>query len=159
MNPEDAALLRSLLTDRQVLSLGVLVEGEPYVGLVPFAAREDFSSVIIHASRLARHSKGLAPEAPFGIMIHAQEEAGQDPLQLPRLSLQGKVRVAPRGSAGYDACKQAYIRKFPQSEMTFQLGDFELFELELRSGRLVAGFARTLNLNSDHFRELAGGKF
>ena len=158
MTPEDANLLRSLLTDRSVLSLGVLIDGDPYVGLVPFAARNDFSSLIIHASRLARHTRGLAEGAPFGVMIHALEAPGEDPLQLPRLSLQGKVRIVTPDSAEYEDCKQAYVQKFPQSEMTFSLGDFQLYELQLKAGRLVAGFARTLNVNTEHFRDLAGLK-
>lgn len=156
MNQDDAALLRSLLTDCQVLSLGVLVDGEPYVGLVPFVSREDFSSLIIHASRLARHSRGLADNAPCGILIHTPTTPGTDSLQIPRVSLQGKVRVPQPGSSEHDQCKSAYLRKFPQSEMTFGLGDFAMYELVLASGRLVAGFGRALNLNTDHFRELHG---
>ena len=36
MKVEDREVLRHLLTEVRVLSLGVLVEGEPYVGLLPF---------------------------------------------------------------------------------------------------------------------------
>ena len=154
MNPEDIALLRGLLTDRQVLSLGVLVENQPYVGLVPFAVRDDFSALIIHASRLARHSKGLVDGASYSALIHVLEVPGMDALQLARVTVQGAVRLLQPGSAEYDRCKYLYIQKFPQSEMTFSLGDFQLYELELKSGRLVAGFARTTNLNSDHFCDL-----
>ncbi|HSP07176.1 MAG TPA: hypothetical protein VLR94_08365 [Acidobacteriota bacterium] len=154
MNPEDTALLRGLLTDRQVLSLGVLVENQPYVGLVPFAVRDDFSALIVHASGLARHSKGLADGAPYSALIHVLEVPGMDALQLARVTVQGAVSLLQPGSAEHDRCKRLYIQKFPQSEMTFSLGDFQLWELGLKSGRLVAGFARTTNLNADHFREL-----
>lgn len=41
MSSEDAALLRDLLERRRLLALGVLVEGEPYVGLLPFAVAAD----------------------------------------------------------------------------------------------------------------------
>lgn len=154
MNSDDASLLRSLLTDCRVLSLGVLVDGEPYVGLVPFAVREDFSALVIHASQLARHSRGLGDQAPFGILIHSPETPATDPLQIPRVSLQGKVRVPQPGSSEHEACKRIYLQKFPQSDTTFSLGDFQIYELAPVNGRLVAGFGRAINLNADHFREL-----
>ena len=37
MTPEDRSLLKDLLTQQRVLSLSVLVEDLPYVGLLPFA--------------------------------------------------------------------------------------------------------------------------
>lgn len=154
MKPEEDALLRSLLVDRQMLSLGVLVENQPYVGMVPFAVREDFSALVIHASRLARHSKGLVEGASYGALIHVLEVPGMDVRQLARVSVQGTVNAPQPGTKEHDFCKQLYIRKFPQSEMTFSLGDFQIYELALKSGRLVLGFARTINLNADHFREL-----
>jgi len=154
MKPDDATLLRSLLRDCRLLSLGVLVEGEPNVGLVPFAVGQSFGTLIIHVSRLARHTRGLGDNAPVGMMIHLPETAESDPLQIPRVSLQGKVRMPQPDSSEYEDCKRIYLQKFPQSSMTFDLADFQLLELELMSGRLVAGFGRALNLNADHFREL-----
>lgn len=154
MKPEEHALLRGLLVDRQMLSLGVLIENQPYVGMVPFAVREDFSALIIHASRLARHTRGLADGAPYGALIHVLEVPGMDVQQMARVSLQGTVRVPQPGTKEYGVCKDLYIRKFPQSEMTFSLGDFQIYELALESGRLVIGFARTTNLNAGHFRKL-----
>lgn len=155
MKSDDAALLRSLLTDCRLLSLGVLVEGEPNVGLVPFAVGQNFGTLIIHVSRLARHTRGLGDQAPVGIMIHTPESMEMDPLQIPRVSLQGKVRILPPGSSEYEGSKRIYLQKFPQSSVTFDLADFQLLELELVSGRLVAGFGRAVNLNTDHFRELS----
>ncbi|PWT92422.1 MAG: hypothetical protein C5B54_03535 [Acidobacteria bacterium] len=155
MDNEYAVLLRSLLTDQNVLSLGVLIDGEPFVGMVPFSAAQDYRGLIIHASALARHSKGLSQGAAVAMLIHASDSPGQDPLQLPRVSLQGQAQLLQRGSAEFEECKRTYLNKFPQSEMTFSLADFQLYLLELHSGRFTAGFARTLNLNKDHFHELA----
>ncbi len=50
MKSEDRDLLNDLLTEARVLSLGVLVEGAPYVGLLPFAVSEDKGSALVHAS-------------------------------------------------------------------------------------------------------------
>lgn len=70
MNPGNEALLVELLTGQRVLALGVLVEGAPYVGLLPFVLKPDFGGALVHASKLARHSVGLVPGAPFAALIH-----------------------------------------------------------------------------------------
>ena len=50
MKAEDRLVLRRLLTEVRVLSLGVLVDGTPYVGLVPFAVGTNRGSALVHAS-------------------------------------------------------------------------------------------------------------
>ncbi len=65
MNQEDTTLLRDLLLGQRVLSLGVLVDGAPYVGLLPFALAKDRRALLVHASSLARHTRGLVEGAPF----------------------------------------------------------------------------------------------
>ncbi len=147
MNSEDTALLRDLLERQRVLSLGVLVDGEPYVGLLPFAAGAGLSTLFVHASGLARHTKGLGQGAPFSALLHAPDESGADPLQIPRVSLQGDVRPLARDTPEYEDAASRYLTRFPQSEETFELGDFGLYALRIREGRLVGGFARARNVS------------
>ena len=144
------------MTVPSVLSLGVLVDGEPYVGLLPFAATPDFGGLFIHASGLALHTRGLLPGAPFSALIHEPEQSGVDPLQLPRVTFQGKVQLLEQGSLEYGQASQIYQSRFPESARTFLLGDFHLYRLQISRGRLVAGFARTININTDHLAGLAG---
>ena len=61
MEQEELSLVKKLLTDCRVLSLGVLVDGKPHVGLLPFVSAADYRSALVHASQLARHSRGLQP--------------------------------------------------------------------------------------------------
>ena len=56
-------LLRDLLDGTRLLALGVLVEGRPYVGQVPFAVWPSRGSLLVHVSALARHSRGLGDGA------------------------------------------------------------------------------------------------
>jgi putative heme iron utilization protein len=147
MRSEELELLHSLLTGQRMLSLGVLLDGKPYVGLLPFVTRPDFSALVIHASSLALHSKGLLPEAPFGVLVHATDRPDADPLQLPRLSLQGTVRRIPRDEMEWDAARDLYLAKYPSSRSIFQLGDFHLYDLVVASGRLIAGFGSIHTLN------------
>lgn len=154
MSPEDRDQLQTLLTRQRVLSLAVVVDGEPYVGLLPFAMQPDFSAALVHASKLAKHTAGLHENAPFSALIHQPDHAGADPLQLPRVTLQGQVRLLAKDSVEYAAARMVYMSKFPQSAQTFALGDFNLYALRVESGRYVGGFARAYNLSRDTLRQL-----
>jgi putative heme iron utilization protein len=154
MNDTDRALVRELLTQRRVLALALLVNGKPHVGLLPFVLKPDFTGLLIHASRMARHSQGLLPGAPFSALIHSADTPDADPLQIPRLTLEGEVHVFERDSPAYSAARTVYLKRLPQSDITFELADFSLYELRLRSARLVAGFARAANVPLDVLHEL-----
>ena len=155
MKAEDKEVLRSLLQDVRVLSLGVLVEDEPYVGLLPFVIDDDFKSALVHASDLAKHSRGLEPGSTFSILIHGDDEPDGDPLQVARVTISGTVQQLARTDAEYPMFRKAYIDRFPTAERTFMLGDFYLYRLHFERGRLVAGFARAVNLRPESFAELA----
>ncbi len=155
MEPEELSLVKRLLTDRRVLSLGVLVDGKPHVGLLPFVAATDYRSALIHASQLARHSRGLQPGSPFSVLIHACEEQEDDALRVPRVMISGTVQLVAQVDADFEASRQAYIDRFPSAERTFLLGDFNLYRLHFEWGRLVSGFARAITLGPDSFRELS----
>ncbi len=154
MKDEDRTVLRKLLTEVRVLSLGVLVEGEPYVGLLPFVVSHDYQSVLVHASDLAKHSRGLQTGSPFSLLIHEADEADGDPLQVARVAISGKVHKVARTDEEYTRVRSAYIDRFPTSERTFMLGDFSLSKLQFDRGRLVAGFARAVNLRPESFADL-----
>lgn len=149
MTPEDRDLLRDLLTEQRVLSLGVLVDGAPYVGLLPFVMLPGYSAAIVHASALAKHTAGLKEGAPFSLLIHFPDYADADPFQLPRVTLQGTVRLIAKGGDEYAAGRVLYLGKFPQSKQTFSLGDFNLYALMIEAGRYVAGFGRIYNVTSE----------
>jgi putative heme iron utilization protein len=155
VNPEEATLLRDLLERQRLLALGVLVDGEPYVGLLPFAAAADFSALFVHASRLARHAKGLGEGARFSALLHAPDGPGADPLQIPRVSLQGEVRPLAEGTPEHEDARGRYLARFPGSAGTFELGDFGLYALRIREGRLVAGFARARNVSPGDLLEVS----
>ena len=155
MRTEELRLLHDLLTRQRMLSLGVLIEDRPYVGLLPFVARPGFQGLVIHASNLARHTRGLSSGAPFGALIHATDRPDADPLQLPRLSLDGSVRRISRDEAEWAASRDVYLEKYPSSRSIFQLGDFHLYELAVESGRLIAGFGSIHTLNRRTLAEAA----
>jgi putative heme iron utilization protein len=157
MTTEDRDQLRDLFDNQRVLSLAVLVDGAPYVGLLPFAMQP--YGPLVHASALAKHTAGLKDGAPFSALVHLPDHDDADPQQIPRITLHGQVRRYPKDSADYAAGRAAYLSKFPQSEQTFALGDFNLFGLVVESARYVAAFGRIYNLTSDTLGEhIRGGE-
>ena len=154
MQSEDLQLLKELLDRQTVLSLAVTVEGEPVIGLLPFACSADHAALIVHASRLARHTRGLSDGAPFAALIHAPAVPGLDPLQIPRATFQGRVTALPEEGSALDAARKAYREKLPSAEITLTLGDFRFFRLEIDRGRLVAGFAQATSFGKDALRQL-----
>jgi len=156
MDKDDKKLLRALLEQR-VLALGVMVEGRPHVGQVPFAPRPDLSALLIHVSGLARHTAGLTAGAPFSALLAIGDRPEEDPLALPRLTLDGRVEVLEKGSPEYEAAASIYRERLPSSAVTFELGDFRLCELVPERGRVVGGFARAFDVRPDQLRELSEG--
>ena len=155
MKTEDLQTLRNLLTESRVLSLGVLIDGRPYVGLLPFVISSDYGSAVIHASQLARHSRGLQPGSRFSILIHAEVDDESDALQVPRVTFSGVVHLAAHTDLDYEASRRSYINTFPSPEKTFFLGDFNLYRLHFERGWLVTGFARAITLGPGSLEELS----
>ena len=148
MQPEQAALLRSLLVEQRVLSLAVVADDRPVIGLLPFALSGDGRALIVHASRLARHSAGLVEGAPFDALVHEPVTGDVDPLQVRRVTLRGEVRAFAEHDAARAPDRAAYLARFPDAEPITALGDFAFFRLEIAGGRLVSGFGGAVNLNA-----------
>ena len=155
MEQGELSLVRKLLSDCRVLSLGVLIDGKPHVGLLPFVTATDYRSALIHASQLARHSRGLQPGSPFSALIHASDEQQNDALQVPRVTISGTVQLVAQADADFESSREAFIDRFPSSAQTFHLGDFNLYRLHFEWGRLVSGFARAISLSPDIFMEIS----
>jgi putative heme iron utilization protein len=147
--------IRRLLNDVRVLSLAVLVDGDPEAALLPFAHRDDYRAVYVQASGLARHTRGLQSGARVGVLVHTNDTPGADPMQLSRLSVQATVAVLDKGSPEFDSAAARFLARFPAAEVTLGLGDFNLYELTFGRGRYVEGFARAFNVGPDTFGDVA----
>ena len=154
MTAEVLERLGTLLETTRVLSLGVLVDGEPEVGLLPYALSEDLGAIYVQASALARHARGLAGGDTVAILIHAADTPDQDPMQLSRLAVHGTARVLEKGTEPFTNAAARFIARFPMAATTLELGDFNLYELMLGRGRYIEGFARAFNVGPDTYAEL-----
>lgn len=154
MSPDNLRTLHELLRQQRLVSLGVVVDGLPVVGVLPFLAAPHLASLVVHASRLAPHTAGLGDGRPWSGAVAEPDGAERDPLQTRRVLLRGRSRVIE------DPQVLARIRtiwrdRYPTAAMTLDLGDFTFFSLDIEGGRLIAGFAQALNLTAAHLAEAA----
>ena len=155
MQPEQLAAMRRLLDEQRVLSLALVVDEAPVIGLLPFAATAGYRALVVHASRLARHTRGLRQGAGFDALIHEPVVPGVDPLQVKRLTLRGEVLAIEEETPTHAQFRAAYLAKFPEAEPITRLGDFAFFVLRVTGGRLVTGFGGAANVTEDTLAALA----
>ena len=149
MDPNDALLLRRLLATRPVAALATLHRGEPAVSMVPFVLPAGQTQLIIHVSSLATHTRDMAEHARVGLLVMDEPGDGHPPQALPRVALQADAVTLARGSAEHAAARAAYLARFADAAVTFELGDFSLVALQPVSARLVAGFGQAHGLAGD----------
>jgi heme iron utilization protein len=154
MDPDDLRTLKDLLRQQRLLSLGVVADGLPVVGLLPFLAAPNLGALVVHASRLAPHTAGLGDNQPWSGIIAEPDAFERDPLQTPRVLLRGLSRAIEDPQV-LTRIRSVWRDRYPSAAMTLDLGDFTFFSLDLAGGRLIAGFARALNLSREHFDEAA----
>jgi putative heme iron utilization protein len=79
----------------------------------------------------------------------------QGPYQIVRLMFDCTVQPLERKSAEWQAGRELYLARFPDSRITFKLGDFTLYRLQFVAGTCVAGFGRAMEIDPKDIRRLA----
>lgn len=152
MDSENLRHLALLLRTERVASLGTLRDGAPSVAMVLYAAAPDLSSFYLHLSRLAHHTQNLKHDHRVALMIAEADRGAVDPQSLRRVSIQSVAAMLDRESSAHDEAMKLYLARFPEAEMSFSLGDFNLYRLEPLTARFIAGFGQIFNLTPADFR-------
>ena len=156
MSPEQLDAIRDLLTSSRVLALALVVDETPVIGLLPFAATPDSRGLVVHASQLARHTRGLQAGAAFDALIHEPVVEGVEALRVKRLTLRGEVLPLEPDTPVHTAARALYLMKFPEAEPVTTLGDFAFYLLRVQGGRLVTDFGAAANVTAETLAALAG---
>ena len=156
MNTEHAQLLRNLLETQQIASLGTLHQGEPYVSMTPFVLLPGASAFVIHVSGLAAHTKDMLQNPQVSLLVMAPQNPDIAAQALPRATIQGDALPLGKSSQAYLDAKQAYLGRFPESTVMFELPDFSLFAITPRSIRLVGGFAQAKTISPETLAKVVG---
>jgi len=156
MDPELGQKLRGLLEAQRIAALGTLHGGEPYVSMAPFAISPGTTDFIIHVSSLAAHTKDMLASPAVSLLVIAPLNATAPPQAVARLTIQADAIQLDPQTPAYAAAKKAYLARFPESEMTFELGDFSLFAIRPRQLRWVGGFAQAKTITPAGLGEALG---
>jgi putative heme iron utilization protein len=156
MNENTARVLQGLVRERSVSGLGTVHEGHPFVSMVPFALTPDGRALVVHVSRLAAHTGNMRRDGRVSVLIMEPERPDKMPQSLARVTIQGEAREVGVGDPEYSRAREAYLGRFPDADGLFELSDFSLSLIGVRSARLVGGFAQAVTLSPEGFAAALG---
>jgi hypothetical protein len=156
MDAESLRLLPRLIRSHRVAALGTLRDGSAFVSMVAYAPAGDLGSLFILASRLAHHTQDILDDARCSMLIAETDDGSRDPQTLARVTLNGEARPIGQDEPAYDGARALYLRKFPEAEFLFQLGDFSLYRITISTGRFIAGLEKAYNITRHDLVRAAG---
>jgi putative heme iron utilization protein len=140
-DPSFVATARRLLRTGLTGSLATAgADGAPHVSFVAYAQRMDGAPLFLF-SGLSAHTKNLAKEPRFALLVGDAPKAEGDPLDSPRVTLLGRLA---KSAAPQDRAR--FLRRHPAAEMYAGFPDFAIFAAELADIHFVGGFARARSL-------------
>jgi putative heme iron utilization protein len=147
--------LARLIRDTRIAALGTIREGEPNLAMVAVAFESDFSAFYIHVSRLGKHTGDMEKDSHVGLLFIEADDHRPDPQTLARVFIQGIASIIPRSDPDYANVKDLYLKRFPEAEQLFSLGDFNLWKITPKGGRFVAGFGRAFSIVPEALRKVS----
>ena len=145
----------ALLRERRVAALGTVQEdGAPFVSMVPYAVEPGQACLVLHVSALAAHTANLLARPRVSLLVTQGEVAGEPVHALPRLTLLGRAQRLEPGSADWETCRAAYLRRFPEAEPMTQLGDFSFVAIVPDAARQIAGFGAARSVDMAELRQI-----
>jgi heme iron utilization protein len=149
--------LRELLNTRRVAALGTLDaqdSGQPCVSMVPFALLGDESSLVIHVSALAAHTRNLLTHSQVSLLVTAADADAEPVHALQRVTFNAVAQFPEQGSPVWIAARGAYLARFAEAEPMTRLGDFRFVLLRPTSARQVAGFGAARSVDAVELAQL-----
>ncbi|HLO31978.1 MAG TPA: pyridoxamine 5'-phosphate oxidase family protein [Anaerolineales bacterium] len=146
MDSTSEQTLAQLLKNTRIAALGTLHNGEPNLAMVALAFESDFSAFYIHVSKLGKHTTDMEKDPHVSLLITETDDQRPDPQTLARLAIQGTATILSRSEPDHGRVRDLYLKRFPEAEQLFSLGDFNLWKITPKACRYVAGFGRAFNL-------------
>jgi putative heme iron utilization protein len=83
------------------------------------------------------------------LSIVETDDGRADPFTLARVGIRGEASNLPNGDEQFASLKKAWLARFPEQAINFELADFSFWRIAPRDARFVAGFGRIYNLSAD----------
>jgi putative heme iron utilization protein len=154
MDAEASALLDSLLRKQRVAHLATLRGGAPMASMTLYLPDPDFGAFHVHVSRLAWHTQDMTHDPRVALSISETDDGRADPFTLMRVTLRGEATNLKDDLS----MKEAWLRRFPEQAINFELADFSFWRIVPRDARFVAGFGRIHNLSAAELREASAAR-
>ena len=138
----DLPLLAQLVRGERIAHLATLRSGAPMVSMTLYMAEADFSAFYVHVSRLAWHTQDMSHDPRVALSVAETDDRRADPFTLMRVSIRGDAVQMTSGP------KDAWLARFPEQAINFELADFSFWKIVPRDARFVAGFGRIRNLSA-----------
>lgn len=155
MDKATAQDIARLIHQQRWAALATLSQGKPHASMVAYCEEPSLTSLLLHLSRLAPHTRNLLEYPSISLTISEPDDGRADPQTLARLSIEGQAVEIPRDSTDYITAHTTYLGKLPASEQLFHFGDFSLFRIHAATMRYVGGFGNARNLSPVDLHRLA----
>ncbi len=140
-DPAPAAQARALLRSGLTATLATVGgDGAPYASFVGYATRLDGSPLFL-VSGLSAHTRNLAKEPRFSLLIAEPPKDEGDPMDSARLTLGGRAERSDD-----PALRARYLRRHPKAELYAGLADFRILAGTVTDAHIVGGFGRARGL-------------
>ena len=149
MDAETSALLKRLLTKERTAHLATLRGGAPMASMTLFMPERDFSAFYVHVSSLAWHTQDMRQDPRVALSVAETDDGRADPFTLMRVTVRGEAVQLKEGP------KAAWLERFPEQAINFELADFSFWRIAPRDARFVAGFGRIHNISAKELEAIA----
>src|SRR5918994_1819305 len=146
VDAETAQRLKGLLSKERIAHLATLRNSAPMVSMTLYLPAPDFSAFYVHVSRLAWHTQDMLQDPRVALSIAESDDARADPFTLMRVTIRGEAVQISKGP------KDAWLERFPEQAVNFELADFSFWKITPRDARFVAGFGQIHNLSAAQLR-------
>src|SRR5260221_1014002 len=140
MDNETGRQLAGLTRGERIAHLATLRGAAPMFWMPLYLPEHDFSAFYVHVSRLAWHTQDMQQDPRIALSIAETDDRRADPFTLMRVSIRGDAVQLPQGP------KDAWLVRFPEQAINFELADFSFWRITPRDARFIAGFVRIHNL-------------
>ena len=142
MGPDSRDALERLIRTQRIAHLATLRGGAPMASMTLYLADPRFDAFYVHVSRLAWHTQDMQKDARVALSIAEADDGRADPFTLMRVTIRGEAFQTVSGP------KEAWLARFPEQAVNFELADFAFWKIVPRDARFVAGFGRIYNLSA-----------
>jgi heme iron utilization protein len=143
-----AADLAALLRRERIAHLATLRQDAPMASMTLYLPEAGFRGFLVHVSRLAWHTQDMAKEPRVALSVAQTDDGRADPFTLKRISIRGEAVQIQNDSSESETLKSAWLARFPQQAINFELADFSFWRIVPRDARFIAGFGGIHNLSA-----------